>query len=124
MLKRYRLDTRNEVQYRNEVAAFAKFRNETTRNEGSDALIGFYGSFKHGDSWHLLLEYANGGTLSRLFQTDEKPDTGRDIKTFWFRLFELLRSLSMLHDVKVKNQQGGVVEHLKGHVFFNSIINS
>jgi hypothetical protein len=37
--------------------------------------VGFYGSFSQAESYNMILEYADGGTLDRYFPETRKPST-------------------------------------------------
>lgn len=65
-------------------------------------IIGYYGSFIHGQKHNIILEYADKGDLERYFMTVEPPKTAEDILSFWGGMFNLLRALM---DVHTSNQQ-------------------
>ena len=80
--------------YENEVAAFKKL---TTKDRNDHSLIQFLGSYKQGDSYNILLEYANHGTLENFFQNVAPPTLAEDIVMFWERLFNVIKALSRIH---------------------------
>ena len=61
-------------------------------------VIGFYGSYKHGESWNIILEYANEKTLEDCFSKHTMPRTGLRIYEFWEGLLSLNRALERIHD--------------------------
>lgn len=80
--------------YENETAAFDKVGSK------SDNLIKYYGSFIHGSTFNLLLEYADKGTLRRVFEEEDPPTSSENIIQFWEELFKLMSSLSCIHAVE------------------------
>jgi hypothetical protein len=60
-------------------------------------LIGFYGAFKQNGSFHVILEYANAGTLEDYFETVPPPREGSDIMKLWTNLFQVNHALVRIH---------------------------
>ena len=60
-------------------------------------MIGFYGSYRHGESCNLILEYANEGTLEDYLQKCSPPTAGPDIYKFWSGLLGLIKALEAIH---------------------------
>jgi serine/threonine protein kinase len=60
-------------------------------------LIGFYGNYKQGSTYNILLEYADGGSLEQYFAKTQPPCEGIDITNFWTSLFGILKALSAIH---------------------------
>jgi serine/threonine protein kinase len=60
-------------------------------------MIGFYGSFKQGNRFNILLEYADIGSLDKYFKRVFPPTSGEDIIKFWESLFMLLEGLLKIH---------------------------
>lgn len=78
--------------YHTEVAAF--------RHLGLNPnIIRFHGSFTRGDSYNVLLEYADKGTLAEYFQKESPPSEGEEIIKFWETMFELIDALRRIHEV-------------------------
>ena len=86
--------------YTNEVAAFRKLR--PTPN-----IIEFYGSYIHGDSFNVLLEFADKGSLTRYFREEPEPRTGRDVIKFWRSIFMLRKALTGIHQVEPRASTNG-----------------
>jgi len=76
--------------YRQEVKNFSTSRH-------SESIIRFHGSYIHGDSYNILLEYADKGSLEEYFQKQTPPSRGRDIIKFWDGLFQLIKALIAIH---------------------------
>ena len=75
-----------EQYYRNEVQVL-----RSLDLQGSSlSMIGFYGSFQKGQTYSLIFEYADGGTLEDYFRKDNRPAKDEDINKFWRRLFDLI----------------------------------
>ncbi|KAF2139612.1 uncharacterized protein K452DRAFT_320254 [Aplosporella prunicola CBS 121167] len=80
-----------EKYYDAEKRAFLKFRR-------SENLIKFYGSFIYNDTYNLILENANGGSLEDYFQKVTPPSTEEDILAFWKRLLGPVTALLEVHN--------------------------
>lgn len=80
--------------FENEVDAFRKL---ATKNGIEKSLIQFFGGYKQGDTYNILLEYADCGTLEDFFQNVTPPSLGEDIEMFWGRLFNVIQALSHIH---------------------------
>jgi serine/threonine protein kinase len=82
--------------YDKEVGAFRHLKAFNTSNTN---IIGFYGSYIHGDTFNVILEFADRGSLARYFRETIPPSSGQDIISFWSSLFEVIPALSSIHDV-------------------------
>ncbi len=82
-----------ENEYRNEVTGYRSVRN-------ADSIIRLYGSYVHGDTLNILLEFADKGTLEDYFKTHSPPSRGPDIVKFWEALFQLIKALKAVHSVR------------------------
>lgn len=91
MLKTYRRD--GEDGYREEVNGFRAVRN-------TESIIKFHGSYIHGDSFNILLEYADKGTLEDFFRQESPPSRGLDIIALWEALFQLIQGLKAIHSAR------------------------
>jgi serine/threonine protein kinase len=83
-----------EKSWTNEVQTFQKLHAAGS----SPNVIGFYTAFKHGSTWHCILEYADRGSLGRYLQSNIPPKDGLDIARFWKRVLGLVRGLKDLHN--------------------------
>ncbi|RKF57865.1 putative protein kinase-like [Golovinomyces cichoracearum] len=83
--------------YARNINAFRSIRNV-------DGIIKFYGSFQHRQESHILLEYADKGTLSEFFETEAPPTRAADIVNFWANLLKLLKGLKAIHSLNESHQ--------------------
>lgn len=81
-----------EIYYNTEVAAFMNIG--VTSN-----IIKFHGSFTRGDSYNVLLEYADKGNLADYFKNESPPSEGEEIIQFWEAMFMLIDALRRIHQV-------------------------
>ena len=91
-----------EEQCRREVEGFVHVRSRITGRD-EQSIIGFYGSYKHGETWNVILEYANEKTLEDYFKEHPTPRTGAEIYRFWKSLLPLNRALDGIHDLVFKD---------------------
>lgn len=82
--------------YQNEVDAFKKL----AKNRTDQSLIQFLGSYRQGDIYNILLEYADCGTLEDYFRKVSPPSLGEDIIRFWKGLFNVIKALSRIHEIE------------------------
>lgn len=98
VLKEYSTLDANQY-YENETAAFNKIG--TNPN-----IIGYYGSFRRGDTFNVILEYADQGNLKEFFQKQDPPSTGELVIQFWEGLFKLIDALRTVHNVEQFSEEG------------------
>lgn len=95
--------SRNASRYFNsEVDAF-KVLNRQPQPPAN--IVGFYKAFRQNDSYHIVLQYANVGTLEDYFEKCERPTLGRDILDLWTSLFRLNEAVDWIHTSR--SPQGG-----------------
>jgi serine/threonine protein kinase len=82
--------------YANEVDAFMKLN----KKGHDESLIKLLGSYKQGDTYNILLEYADRGTLEDFFLTTPPPSLGEEIIVFWSRLFNVIKALHCIHETE------------------------
>jgi serine/threonine protein kinase len=99
VLKSYHHDAAE--QHEREVKSFVHLR--VLLGPSAPNFIGFYGSYTHGRTSNVILEYANEGTLEDYFKRVPPPSTGPEIYLFWSRLLALLRALDALHNLPYGN---------------------
>ena len=63
----------------------------------------------------MLLEYADKGNLEEYFQRTQPPSTGEDIVKFWRSLFNVLKALSRIHEVRRTSATGPQI--FQGYLF-------
>ncbi|KAF7512559.1 hypothetical protein GJ744_000820 [Endocarpon pusillum] len=99
VLKTYRFkDARDS--YETEVRAF---RALMPANVIGKSIISFFGSYEQDDTYNILLEYADRGTLEDYLQRTPPPTTGSDIYKFWSALFNVIKALVSIHNVQGEN---------------------
>jgi serine/threonine protein kinase len=81
-----------ENHYNAECAAFRHLK-------PNPSIIGFHGSFIRGDTYNILLEYADKGTLEDYFEKEVPPTEGEEIIEFWASLFSILHALYQIQNV-------------------------
>jgi serine/threonine protein kinase len=90
-----------ERYYTNESKAFARLKRRGVPN-----IIEFFGSFIHGRSHNLLLEFADQGNLEDYFHNIQPPSRVEDITNFWTQLFHLINALVGMHNVQIDDAGG------------------
>ena len=101
MLKTY-ITAAAATTYAREVEAFRRLQ----KQGGDTGIIGFHGSFTRGDEHHVLLEYADKGTLEDYFKNETPPVDPEEIINFWKALFKILDALSRIHNT-IRGGAGG-----------------
>ncbi|CAF9943242.1 MAG: hypothetical protein ALECFALPRED_010901 [Alectoria fallacina] len=99
VLKTYR-SAEAEDNYKAERDAYMKLR---WAGKPSPHIIAYYGGFIHGDSYNLILEYADQGTLETFMRNTESPSTVEDTLLFWDRLFDITHGVMTIHG-KIGNE--------------------
>jgi serine/threonine protein kinase len=82
--------------FENEIAAFKKLSQSATL-KGS--IIGFYGTYIHGETCNIILEYADKGDLESFFQHELPPSTAPDIVEFWKKMFSIADALKFIQNL-------------------------
>ncbi|KIW23768.1 uncharacterized protein PV07_11945 [Cladophialophora immunda] len=83
-----------ENYYSAEVEAF---RSLNSLSEPIPNLIGFYGAFTQNQSRHIILQYANVGTLEDYWKRVTPPRLGEDIVALWENILKLSGALVQIH---------------------------
>lgn len=86
----------SEQDYRDKLQAFLKLR---ASSNPSTCVIGFYGSYWQHDTYNIILEYANSGTLEEYFQNVVPPSKSEDIVQFWEDMFNIADALRNIHSM-------------------------
>ena len=86
----------SEQDYRDKLQAFLKLRASSNPSTG---VIGFYGSYWQHDTYNIILEYANSGTLEEYFQNVVPPSKSEDIVQFWEDMFNIADALRNIHSM-------------------------
>lgn len=79
--------------YTEQVNAFKSIKN-------ADGVLKFYGSFEYRGQSHILLEFADKGTLNDFFRTEAPPTRGDQIIDFWNNILQLTKGLKAIQSVK------------------------
>jgi hypothetical protein len=66
----------------------------------SDGIIRILGSYIHGTSRNILLEFADKGTLEEFFKRESPPSHGNGIVKFWEALFQIIKGVQTIHSVR------------------------
>lgn len=85
-----------EELYKAESEAFIHLRNSHALGKN---FIGYYGSFTHGNTRNILLEYADYGSLDNFFNSVDPPSTGEDIIRFWQSMFGVIDAVCKIHTI-------------------------
>ncbi|KIX03656.1 uncharacterized protein Z518_07209 [Rhinocladiella mackenziei CBS 650.93] len=94
--------------YKSETAAFAYLKRSCALGNN---FIGFHGSFVYNDTYNILLEYADIGSLEDYFTTISPPSTGEDILKLWTSVFGLLTAVENLHTIEAEGNWEEPVWH-------------
>lgn len=117
VLKTYRFKDAKDS-YETEVKAFKALLNGGSLGK---SIIGFYGSYEQNGSYNALLEFADLGTLEDYLQGTSPPTTGEDIYKFWHALFNVIKGLKMIHDVR-GNDASDSSQVLQGYLAPSNIL--
>jgi serine/threonine protein kinase len=60
-------------------------------------MVRFYGSWRQGGRYNMLLEYVDGGSLEDFFRKNMPPTRGEDILKFWENILELSKAVMHIH---------------------------
>ena len=60
-------------------------------------IVAYYGSFIHGNSFNIILEYADQGTLETFMRKTKSPSIPEQTLLFWARLFDVMGGLMTIH---------------------------
>lgn len=88
-----------EAEYHhNEVEAYSVL---SEQEDVLPYLARFYGSWKHGDRYYMLLEFVDGGTLADFFARTGMPSQEEDIMNFWESLSKVVKPLARIHKLPI-----------------------
>ncbi|KAF2263815.1 kinase-like protein [Lojkania enalia] len=68
-------------------------------------VVQYHGSFLYQGSFHIMLEYCEGGTLEHFFRTSRPPESGQEILAFWEGFTQIVRPLNRLHELRTHPRQ-------------------
>ena len=83
-----------QIYYKTERNAFEKLRYSGLPPAN---IIGFYGSFVREQTYNVILEYADLGTLDDYMKHTAPPSSAEDKMIFWDRFFDVGNGLATIH---------------------------
>lgn len=92
----------HEQHYRHEVKAFSRLPHNPTSTEH---IVKCYATFKHGETYNLVLDWVAGGDLLQYFERSHPPQAPQDIADFWDSLFKLNIGLDRIHQITVPGER-------------------
>ncbi|KAF2265882.1 kinase-like protein [Lojkania enalia] len=99
-----------ELHYGREREAFLRIWTQTLHPD----IVGYYGAFIHGESYNLLLEFADKRDLEYHFHHVDNPTNSEDIYKVWDGLRRILFAVMKLHGTDMKgNRSSGFHQDLK-----------
>ncbi|KAF2793632.1 kinase-like protein [Melanomma pulvis-pyrius CBS 109.77] len=93
---------RDASNHHREVEAYRSLMNQ---HDVSHLIARFHGSWIQNQTYHMLLEYVSGGTLSDFEKRTKAPSTNEDIVKFWENLVELVKPVSRIHRLPRSDQE-------------------
>lgn len=75
-------------------------------------LLTYYGSFVHGNTHNIVLEWADLGTLENYMSTTSPPSTAEELVLLWDRLSGVINGLMAIHG---EGQYGPTSRYLNGY---------
>lgn len=93
VLKTYRA-AEAEQNYKAESEAYMKLR---WGGKPTPHIITYYGGFVHGNSYNIILEYADRGTLENFMRKTDPPSTFRDTLMFWKNFVNVTHGIMTIH---------------------------
>ncbi|KAK0110693.1 hypothetical protein ONS96_002294 [Cadophora gregata f. sp. sojae] len=80
---------------------------------GDPSLIHYYGSYRQDDTYNIVLELADRGSLEQYLSYCQPPASGADILQFWGGLFKIVHGLVCIHNVGHHSLRHGVHQNIK-----------
>jgi serine/threonine protein kinase len=90
VLKSYKAE--HVALYYNEINAY----NRLKQPEIAGNIVRLYGSWKQNQTYSILLEFVNGGTLADLF-CSQNPTTSQERLSFWRNIFHIIEPVALIH---------------------------
>ncbi|EME78933.1 uncharacterized protein MYCFIDRAFT_216798 [Pseudocercospora fijiensis CIRAD86] len=84
------------TRYTREVLAFEHVTNSGNRD--MVGLIACHSSFKYRDTFNIILEYADHGSLQDFFDEFSSPTSGEMMIDFWESMFDTARAMYSIHE--------------------------
>ena len=86
-----------EKYYQNEVEAFNQMMLPVKHEPH---IISLFGAYRHGRTYNILLEHADGGNLMDYFEDVTPPSSEEDILQFWSSLFKVVKPIKRIHELE------------------------
>ncbi|KAI3394706.1 hypothetical protein diail_2291 [Diaporthe ilicicola] len=92
----------HEQHYQHEIQAFARLLHNPSSTEH---VVKCHATFKHGETYNLVMEWVSGGDLLEYFGKTRPPRTSEDIIDFWESLTRLVIGLYRIHQIVVPGER-------------------
>jgi serine/threonine protein kinase len=96
VLKTYQSSESAQAYFENEVKAFKKL---SLLDDYNNSIIKFYGNYTQGNTYNILLEYADKGDLEDYFQRELPLTLLEEIGKFWKGKFSIVDALKTIHNI-------------------------
>jgi serine/threonine protein kinase len=103
VLKSY--GSKHDALYYNEINAY----NRLKQSDIAGNVVRLYASWRQNQTYCILLEFVNGGTLADLFRSPH-PVSAQERLSFWRNMVLILEPLARLHQHTDPNDSQGLVE--------------
>lgn len=105
--------------YKTETDNFERLCSAEAGIKSPSGLIEYFGAYEHGDTFNILLEYGEGGSLHDYLTREDPPTTGKAIHELWSRLFDVVKALSRIHGLEDTSVEKGMNtdQRYQGYVF-------
>ncbi|KAH7409341.1 hypothetical protein BKA64DRAFT_393873 [Cadophora sp. MPI-SDFR-AT-0126] len=99
---------RDSKYYLSEIDTYQKLA-----QSGNPSLVHYYGSYEQDDTYNIVLELADRGSLEQYLSYCQPPTAGLDIIQFWQSLFKIVWGLVCIHEVGGSPYLRGVHSNIK-----------
>lgn len=90
-----------EKYYQNEVEAFNQMMLPVKHEPH---IISLFGAYRHGRTYNILLEHADGGNLMDYFESITPPSSEEDVLRFWSSLLKVVEPIKRIHELEGSHQ--------------------
>jgi serine/threonine protein kinase len=91
----------HEQHYQHEVQAFSRLLQNPSSIEH---VVKCYATFKHGETYNLIMQWVSGGDLLEYFRNTPPPQTSEEIADFWGSLTKVMIGLPPIHQTTVPGE--------------------
>jgi serine/threonine protein kinase len=67
--------------------------------EHESHIVSLFGAYRHGRTYNILQEHADGGNLMDYFEGITPPSSEEDILQFWSSLFKVIEPIKRIHEL-------------------------